>query len=156
AGAGLRVVVTSGEPVVRRGGPVTLSAYAEKTAPRAAVPGEAGFVVRDAPRAPGQQFPGAGDGSGAFHHTLARAAGDFEYRVEIGGAASDWLRVTVIDAAELAPGTTTEIVPPGYAGALRRAIPGFVDVEATQYGTAELKLKFTRAPAAAFFEWRAD
>ncbi len=45
-GAGVRVVVTSGEPVVRRGGPVTLAAYAQKTDARAPAPGGATLVVR--------------------------------------------------------------------------------------------------------------
>src|SRR5262245_21680656 len=42
-----RVVVTSGDLVVRRGDPVTLSAYVERTAVHAALPESAVLVFRD-------------------------------------------------------------------------------------------------------------
>lgn len=50
--AAFRIVVTSGEPVVKRGGPVTLSAYAERNGNGTGVPTEAVVAFRDGPGAP--------------------------------------------------------------------------------------------------------
>jgi len=47
AGATVRVVVTSGEPVVKRGAPVTLAAYAERTEPGAPLPRDVFLAFRD-------------------------------------------------------------------------------------------------------------
>ncbi|QJX00957.1 hypothetical protein [Frigoriglobus tundricola] len=150
--AAFRVVVTSGEPIVKRGGPVTLSAYPERTGAGAS---DAVLVTRDSPDAPETRHTMTGDGSG-FHATVPRAAADFEYCVEIGPARSQWFHVSVIDAAELAEGTRTEIAAPDYARRPKRVIAGLADFDGLQFGTATFRLAFTLPVAAAHFDWRAN
>jgi hypothetical protein len=150
-----RVVVTSGEPVVRRDGPVTLTAYAEGGDPAAPAP-RATLVIRDGPGAPERRLPMAAAG-GAFHATRAAVPADFEYRVEVGGATSDWFPVAVLDPADLAPGTATEVRPPGYAPAAPKVThSGFVSPDGVRHGTAEFRLRFTRPAADAYLEFRTD
>jgi hypothetical protein len=156
AAAPYRVVVTSGEPVVRRGGPVTLSAYADKIDQSAPTPDAATLVCRD--RGGNEsRFPMTGDASGAFHASRATVVTDFEYRIEIGTATSDWLTVFAVDAADATPESSIEVSAPKYAPATtKRTFRGFVPFEGFQHGTAELRLRFTRPAATAFLEWRAD
>lgn len=151
-----RVKVTSGEPVVRRGDSVTLSAYAEKLDPSAATPETATLVCRD--RAGSEtSHPMSGDGRGAFHATRSPVEAHFQYRVEIGGASSDWLQVAALDPVVPTPETTIEVTPPRYAPASARIlVPGFRHFGGTQYAAAELRFCFNRAAATAFLEWRAD
>ncbi|MFO0825501.1 MAG: hypothetical protein U0792_20670 [Gemmataceae bacterium] len=151
-----RIVVTSGDPVVRRGSTVTLSAYTEKT--DASSPGAgAGTLIWRAVGDPSEQrLPMTGDGNGGFHVTRP-VTGDFQYRVEIGNAVSDWFTVVAIDAVELAEGTVTEIVPPRYAAMLSRSVrPGFAALEGLQHSTAEFRFRFTRPPIEAYLEFRAE
>ena len=150
-----RIVVTSGEPVVRRGDPVTLSAYAVRADPAALTPDAAVLVLRHTPRAAEQRFPMTGDDSGAFHVTLAAVQSDFEYRIEVGNAASDWFTVTAMDPAEIADGSVIEVSPPQYAPATgKRVFSGFVPFGGFQYSTAELRLCFTRPLSTALLEWQ--
>ncbi len=155
--AGIRVVVTSGEPVVRRGGPVTLTAFAEKIDNRALVraPEGATLLFRNHPSGSEYRLPMIADDTGAFHVTRAEVPGDFEYRVQIGNATSEWLRVTALDAIELAEGTRIEITPPAYAASWRKqTVAGFVSFDALGYSTVTLQLKFTHPAASAHVEWR--
>ncbi|MFM8273131.1 MAG: hypothetical protein ACKODX_12470, partial [Gemmata sp.] len=151
-GAGGRVVVTSGEPVVRRGGPVTLTAYAQSTDANAPVPSAAVLVSRAGPGAPEERVPMTADGAGAFHATRAEVPGDFEYRVQIGAATSEWLRVTALDPVELAAGTRIEVVPPAYTGGPKEA-RGFERLLVPEHSALTLHLKFTRPPALAHLDW---
>ena len=153
--AAFRIVVTSGEAVVRRGVPVTLTAYAEKTTPTATLPADAEIVFRTGPDAPETRLPMTGDGAGAFHFTRPNATADFEYRVAIGATTSDWFRVTVLDAVELADGTRAEIAPPAYATTRpTRTLAAFTDFDGLQFGTVTFQLKFTQPAAAAHLDWR--
>ncbi len=149
-----RVVVTSGEPVVRRGGHVTLSAYAERIGSGSTAPPEAFLVTRDGPHAPEWRTAMAGDGA-AFHATRSAVASDFEYCVEIGPARSEWFRVTALDAVELAPGTEIDIAPPEYATSVpKRTLAALADFDGLQFGTAAFKLKFTHPAATGHLDWR--
>ncbi len=152
-----RVVVTSGDPVVRRGGSVTLTAYVEKIDPAAPTPGAAVLVYRDSSGASERQLPMTGDANAAFHVTRAGIQADFEYRVEVGGTASEWFTVAALDPVELADGSVTEIAAPRYAPvAPKRVVPGFAALEGHQHGTAEFRFRFTRPAADAFLEFRHD
>jgi hypothetical protein len=94
---------------------------------------------------------------GAFRFTRPGTVADFDYRVEIGAAHSDWHRVGVLDPVDLADGTRVEIVPPGYATAMgRRTLPGFADFDGLAHGTAHFALRLDRPAAAVHFEWRPD
>jgi len=150
-----RVVITSGDAVIRRGSSITLTAYAEKTE-GAPSPISATFVFRASADAPETRSQIVGDAA-AFKVTRSGVSTDFEYRVEVGGAASDWFAVSVLDPVEIADGTTTEIHPPKYAAALtKRTQTGFTAVEGHQFGTAEFRFRFTQAAASAVLEFRAD
>jgi hypothetical protein len=155
--APFRIVVTSGDPVVRRGGPVTLTAYLEPTAHSVALPATALLTVRDGPGAPEQAIPMTGDGTAAFHATRPAVPADFEYRVEAGGAVGDWHAVLVADPVDLAEPTTAEIVPPPYAaGAVPARTAPLAGLDGVQFSTATLRFRFTRPAAAAALEWRPD
>lgn len=154
-GAGaFRVVVTSGESVVRRGGSVTLTAYAERASSVPVNSPDAVLVTRDSPDGPEARTPMTADGL-TFHATRANVAADFEYRVEVGAARSEWFRVSVLDAIELAPGTAIEVNPPEYAArGPARTLTTLSDVVALQFSTLTLKLKFTHPAAAGHLDWR--
>ncbi len=156
AAAQYRVTVTSGEPVVRRGNSVTLSAYADKIDPAAAVPHIATLFGRDW-NGKEWKLPMVGNGSGAFHATRPTVATDFDYRVEIGTATSEWFTVSALDPAEPAAESAIEVHPPEYApSSSTRVFPGFVSFEGFQHGTAEIRLRFMRPATTAFLEWRPD
>ncbi|HEY1192057.1 MAG TPA: hypothetical protein VGE74_30790, partial [Gemmata sp.] len=156
AAAGVRVVVTSGEPVVKRGGPVTLTAFAEQISSRAAPPRPetALALVRAAPGQPEQPLTMTADDTGVFHVTRAAVPCDFEYRVQIGGATSEWFRVTALDPAELAAGTRFVLCAPEYAGRPKRELAQLTDFEAAEFTKLCAQLKFTQPVAAAHFEVR--
>ena len=151
-----RVIVTAGEPVVRRGDPVTLSAYAEKLDPSAATPDAATLVWRD--RAGHETaLPMSADGTGAFHATRANVTGGFDYKVEIGGSSSDWLAVSVLDPVEPTSRSRIEIAPPAYAPSRGAHVElPFGSITGHQFSTAALHLHFTQPAAAAFLEWRGN
>ncbi|HUR53611.1 MAG TPA: hypothetical protein VMZ71_05750, partial [Gemmataceae bacterium] len=152
-----RVVVSSGNPVVKRGDPVTLTGYVERTDPRAAVPEAALLVFRDGAGSTERKLPMAGDGSGAFHVTRPSVSGDFEYRVEVGHAASDWHTVLAADPVELTDQTTAEINPPTYATTTpKKSVPAATELDGLQHSSALLTLKFNRSCATAFLDWRPE
>lgn len=151
-----RIVVTSADAVVRRGEPVTLSAYTEKLTPTAPTP-ETATLVCHIPGEKEQRHPMTPDETGAFHITLMSVQTNFRYRVESGNAASNWFTVIAIDPAEVAPESVVLVHPPEYAPAVTgRLFPGFGPFDGFQYGTAELRLRFTRPISTALLEWRPD
>ncbi|MBY0513626.1 MAG: DUF4175 domain-containing protein, partial [Gemmataceae bacterium] len=148
------MVVTSGNPVVRRAAAVTLTAYLERTDPAAPLPDEAVLVYRIG-AGEDHRLPMAGDGAAAFHLTLPAVADDLEYRVEVGSAVSPTYTVLVADPVELEDSTTTAITPPAYAAAVvpPRSSPGVGELHGLQHSTATLAFRFTRPAATAFLEW---
>jgi hypothetical protein len=153
-----RVLVSSGEPVVRRGDPVTLTAYVERTDPKAPLPDSAVLVIRDGPGQSERRLPMAGAAAAGFHVTRPSVTADFEYRVEVGPAASDWHAVLAADPVGLSHETNVEVTPPAYAAARfpPRVVPGLVEIDGLQHSAAVLRLKFTRPAEAVFLEWRPD
>ncbi|HET6572703.1 MAG TPA: hypothetical protein VFG68_03800 [Fimbriiglobus sp.] len=151
-----RVVVSSGDPVVRRGEAVTLSAYLEPTRPAAALPNAATLVVRGAGSTVEKALPMTGVEGSAFHLTLPGVADDFEYRVQAGPARSEWHAVLAADPVALADGTTLTVHPPGYAEGIVpfQVRDGFAEFDVLQFGRAVLDLRFSSAPAEVYLEWR--
>lgn len=145
-------VVTSGEQVVRRGAPVTLTAHTEGAS---AAPTSATLATRTGPGDAETREPMTADGAGAFHITLPAVPADFEYRVEIGPAHSDWARVSALDPVELAPDTRVEIANPAYIDGRTRVSPVFEDIAGDEFGTVRFHLKFTRPAATVHLDWRA-
>ena len=151
-----RILISSGDPVVRRGEPVTLSAYLEPTRPGAALPESATLVIRGTGAKNDLVLAMTAADGAAFHMTLPGAAEDFEYRVEAGLARSDWHGVTAADPVALSSGTSITLHPPGYAGGIYgpQVREGFAEFEVLQYGRAVLDLRFSAAPAEVYLEWR--
>lgn len=149
-----RVVVTSGNPVVRRGEAVTLTAYIEGSEPGNAL--KAVLVIR---KASGEELrlPMAGDAAASFHYTLSGVEADLDYRVEVGAATSPLHTLLVGDPVELSDGCSTEIVSPPYAESIvpRRVISGLSEIRGLEHSTVRLALRFTRPAATAFLEWHA-
>lgn len=150
------VKVSSGDPVVKRGEPVTLSAYLERTKPAGDLPTDATLVVRTPGQKDEKRLPMSGDDKAAFTVTRPKVEADFEYRVECGPAASEWHTVAAVDAVEVADGTAITISAPAYA---RDTVPdvtkdGLSEIEALQHSTAEFTFKLTRAPADVQLEFR--
>lgn len=151
-----RIVVSSGEPVVWRGEPVTLSAYLEPTRPGAILPATAALVVRGPGSNAEKTLTMTASEGAAFHLTLPGVAEDFEYRVSSGPIRSRWHTVAAADPVALTTGTTLTLHPPGYAeGVIRPQVrEGFAEFDVLQYGRAVLDLRFSSAPAEAYLEWR--
>jgi hypothetical protein len=149
-----RVLVSSGDPVLKRGESVTLTAYLDPTRPDAALPGTASLVIR----APGQsecKSPMVGDASAAFHINLPAASEGFEYRVEAGAAHSDWHAVSVVDPVALADGSTVTIEPPKYAGVVAaQTHTQFAAFEALQFSRLTASLRFTHPATTALLRWQ--
>jgi len=148
--APFEIVVVTGEAVARRGEPITLTAYIKPRDPNATPPDTAVLRLRDS------ETPMTG-ANGAYHATLPATDADFDYRIEIGSQSSDWFTVRIADAVELDPGSTVRVVPPDYlAGAVKPKVVPFADLDAMQYSTATVSLKFTRPAESAVLEWRPD
>jgi hypothetical protein len=150
---GYRVVVTSGDPVVRRGGPVTLSALVEPLGPDAVLPETAALLLR-LPDGRTVRVPMTGDGAGGFHFTRPAVSDDFDYRVEAGTAAGPWHAVRVADPVELADDTAVTVTPPPYAAAAPATRRGLDAIEGLQHSTAAVRLAFTRPAGTAFLLWQ--
>lgn len=155
ATAGYRIVVSSGNPVVPRGKPLTLTAFADRFVPGSELPTTANVILGDAVGAETTQ-PMMADGRGAFFFTHPGPVGDFRYRVDSGPASTDWFKVTVADPVELTSESWLAVEPPAYA--IDRFLPrmqtGLEGFEAPQHAAITLALRFTRPPANAFVEWQ--
>ena len=150
------VVVSSGNPVVARGQPVTLAAYLDRVRPNGPLPETATLVLRPASAKAESREPMTAEGSAAFRYTRPAVADDFEYCIEAGGLRSDWYAVAVADPVNLADGTVLTVRPPEYAEGVvpARTPAGFHDFEAMPAGRVTATLRFTRPAADARLEWR--
>jgi hypothetical protein len=151
-----RVIISSGDPVLKRGESVTLTAYLDPTRPDAALPDAASLVIR-VPGSPAvRKLPMIGDVSAAFHQSLASVSEGFEYRVEAGAARSDWHTVAVVDPVTLATGGTVIITPPKYAAGLAaaRTYTEFAAFEALQFSQLTANLRFTHPATTAMLRWQ--
>ncbi|HEY8504422.1 MAG TPA: hypothetical protein VIL46_07545, partial [Gemmataceae bacterium] len=149
-----QVVVTSGDPAVRRGDPVTLAAYAEPTRPGAEVPAGAELLVRR-DGGPEEAFGMQSTQANVYFLKRERVDADFEYAVRVGHARSDWHRVRAVDPVELTGETKITVTPPEYAKAAlgEATLAGFGDIAPLQHSSVTFDLRFTRPPAVAALEW---
>lgn len=155
APAGFRLKVVSDEPVIRRGGPITLSALAEPLGPDAVLPDAAVVVFRNLPDGRPVPAPMAADGAGGFHFTRPVVPSDFAYRVEAGAAVSPWHTVRVGDPVELADGTGVTVTLPAYTGRTPPATAdGLQAIEGLQHAIATVRLVFTQPVGTAFVRWQ--
>lgn len=149
-----KIVVSSGDPTVKRGESVTLAGYAERTKPGEAIPNNAVVVLRE--KGSEKSFPMRSDDKAAFTFTKPTVNGDFEYYVGIGNVRSEWHTVSAVDPTQIAAGTTLKIRPPEYAKANITATSrdGLSELEALQFSTASFDLKFNLQVKDAALEWR--
>ena len=156
AEAPYEVVVSSGDPVVKRGQPITVSGYFRKTQPTAALPESATAVFREAGSQEETKLPMAGDDKSAFTLTWPSVTSDLEYRIESGSARSGWHPIQAVDPVEAVAGSEAVFTAPDYATPLRprRPVPIPADIVALQHSKAELKLKLNRPAQAVQLEWR--
>lgn len=149
------LTVSSGNPVIKRGEPVTLSAYLERTRPDGELPTEATLVYRVVGTTEERRLPMSGDDKAAFTLTRPKVDSEFEYRVECGELKSQWFGVSVVD-----PVTVDEVKSritlqfPKYT-ALPDSELKWGQVKALQHATAKFELHLSREPADVHAEWRA-
>ena len=149
--------VSSKDVVVRRGEPVTLSAYLERTKSTGELPTSLTLTFRMKDGSAEKRLPMSGDEQAAFTLTWPSATEDFEYRIETPHHLSAWYTVSAVDAVNLADGSTVRFTAPAYATATvpERTVQGLQDLEALQHSTATLELKWNRKPVDVLVEWRA-
>ncbi|HEX3149341.1 MAG TPA: hypothetical protein VHR66_14805 [Gemmataceae bacterium] len=148
-----KVVVTSGDPAIKRGDPVNLTAYIEATKPDAELPTSATLVI--SVNGKEERLPMTGQEGNVWLARRTAGEGDFDYRVEAGGAVSDTHHVTVVEPVTLAAAHVT-IQPPAYAALGRDRDPpveGLGELTALQHSTITFDLKFAPKPIAASLEF---
>jgi hypothetical protein len=151
-----KVVVASGDPAIKRGDPVNLTAYVEATKPDAELPTAATLVVTN--NGKDERLAMTAQEGNVWVARRMATDGDFDYRVEIGGALSDTHHVTVVDPVTLAAAHVT-IQPPAYAALGRDQDPpveGLGELTALQHSTITFDLKFAPKPLAASVEFIPD
>ena len=150
------VVVSSGDPIVKRGQPITVSGYLRKLQPNAALPDSVTVIFREPGSADERKLPMVGDDKSAFTLTRPNVDGDLEYCLECGAIRSDWHTIAAVDPVEVAAGSEVAISAPAYAVALRptRTIPTLGDFDGLQHGKAALMLKTNRRADDVQLEWR--
>ena len=144
------LTVASGDPVVRIGDAVTVTAYLDRNHPTVPLPTDARceFGDESAPR------PMIADGRGTFRVTLPAVNSPVSYRVVVGELASGWHTITPANPVDLADGTSLRVIPPAYApNAPRRLIEGFRTTNAYPSGELEVRLRFTRPPVQVSLDW---
>ncbi len=150
------VVVSSGDPVVKRGQSITVTGYLKRLQANAALPDSAAVVFREVGSDDEKKLPMVGDDKSAYALTRPTVAGDLEYCIESGAIRSDWHRISAVDPVEVAAGSEVILMAPAYAAALRpkRTIPSLVDIDALQHSRVSLKVKLTRPAQDVQLEWR--
>jgi hypothetical protein len=151
-----RVVVSSGEPVVKRGEAVTLTGYLERIHPNATIPETAALVYRELGSDDEKKLPMTGDDKAAFHVTRPSVTADFEYCLEAGTVRSGWHRVIVVDPVEFADGTLFTIIPPAYASPTfeKQIRHGLREFDGLQFSQVKFEWIFTRPAVSGSVEWK--
>jgi hypothetical protein len=148
-----KVVVTSGDPAVKRGDPVNLTAYVEATKPDAELPNSAALIIMENGKE--ERLPMAAQEGNVWFTRRPAAAADFDYRVETGGAVSDTHHVTVVEPITLAAAHVI-VKPPAYAAMGRDQDPpveGLGELTALEHSTITFDLKFVPRPKLAVLEF---
>lgn len=148
-----KVVVTSGDPAVKRGDPVALTAYVEAMKPDAMLPTSATAIILANGKE--ERLAMATDEPNVWHVRRLAADVDFDYRVEAGGAVSDTYHVNVVEPITLA-NARIRIQPPAYAQLGRepaQPIEGLGELVALEYSSITFELRFAPRPASAALEF---
>lgn len=148
-----QIVVTSGDPAIKRGDPITLTAYVEATKPNAELPAAATLVVST--NGAEERLAMATDESNVWYYRRPAATDDFDYRIEAGGAVSESHHVTVVEPITLSAAHIT-VKPPSYATAGHeqdQPIDGLGELVALEHSTITFDLRFVPKPASAILEF---
>jgi hypothetical protein len=151
-----RIEVTSGDPAVKRGDPITLAAFVEATKPGAQLPNEATLILTANGKE--ERLAMASAEPNVYHLRRPAAEGDFDYRIEAGGAVSESHHVTVVEPITLGS-ARVEVKPPAYATQGREqdpAIEGLGELSALEHSTIVFNLKFVPTPASAQLEFNGE
>jgi hypothetical protein len=148
-----KVVVTSGDPAVKRGDPISLTAYVEATKADAELPASAALIVTADGK--DERLPMTAQEGNVWFARRPVAEADFDYRVEAGAAVSETHHVTVVEPIALAAAHVT-ITPPAYAATGRDQDPpveGLGELTALEYSTITFDLRFVPRPTTALIEF---
>ena len=147
-----KVVVTSGDPAVKRGDPVSLTAYVEPTKADAQLPTAATLVVTANGKE--ERIAMASDEANVWYTRRPAVEADFDYRVEAGGAVSDNHHVIVVEPITLGAAHVT-VQPPAYAvqGREEQPVEGLGELVALEHSTIAFDLRFVPKPASAVLEF---
>jgi hypothetical protein len=152
---GYKVVVTSGDPVLKRGESTDLAGHLETIKAGTVLPTSATLIVKTATSE--QRLPMEFDTEkGVIHLKQGPIDAAFDYCIESGQAVSEWHKVTVIEPIRLEEITAT-ITPPPYAfreGDVPVRVQGLGEIQALQYSRITWDIKFSRVPGKVWVEWR--
>ncbi len=151
----IRIVVSTGDAVVKRGESVTVTAYPERSREGGPLPDALVLVVKTAGSTEETKRAMTRDDGDAFSITQASIADDFAYCVEAGTVRSPWYAVAVADPVSATDATTLTVEPPRYASELRRETRvGFGEVRSAQYSKVTFDLQFSRPAVEATLEFK--
>ncbi len=157
AEAPFKIVVTSGDPTVKRGESTALTAIFEETKPNAAPPSEVIAVIKSGSRTDRVPMNYDKDRREAFVTRTALEV-DFDYQIVCGEVESEWHHVTVIDPVRL-ENAKLSVQPPAYAmkaGEKQMTVEGLAELTVLQYSKITYDLRFTRMPSGVWFEWKPE
>jgi hypothetical protein len=152
-----KIVVTSGDPNVKRGESTALTALIEIVKPNAPAPHEVFAVIKTARGTDRVPMNYNKERHEAFL-TRGPLDADFDYQIVCGEAASEWHRVTVVDPVRL-DSARLLVQPPAYAqkaGEKQVTVEGLAELSVLQYSKITYDLRFTRLPSAAWLEWKPE
>jgi hypothetical protein len=147
-----KVVVTSGDPAIKRGDPISLTAYVEPTRQDAQLPTAATLVVTANGKE--ERLAMTSNEANVWYARRPAAEADFDYRVEAGGAVSDTHHVFVVEPITLGAAHVT-VNPPAYAvqGREDQRVEGLGELVALEHSTISFELRFVPRPASAVLEF---
>lgn len=148
------LMVTPGDATVARGRPLTLTAVLTPVAAGVKLPGSATLVMTDA-EGNSSRLPMLCDDA-TFSLRMESVAGDFVYRIEAGGGASDSYHITAVEPINVAAGSPNlTVTPPKYATQTFKTetLTGFHDLAVLQHSRVRLDFRFTQPAREARVQW---
>ncbi len=152
-----KIIVTSGDPTVKRGETTALSALIEPTKPDALLPSTATAVLKTERGIERVSMIFDAE-KREVYLTRGPLDSDLEYQIVSGNAESEWHRITVIDPVRIESARIT-IVPPLYARSSAESpapLEGLAEMTALQWSRIRFDLRFSRVPASAWLEWKPE
>ena len=149
------IVVSSGDPVAKRGRSITVSGYLRKSQPQAVLPDSADVHFRELGSTGETTQPMLGDDKSAFTFTLPNVGTDLEYCIVSGSVRSAWHAIVAVDSVEVETGAVAIAAPP-YASGIRpgQFVPRIADMDVLAHSRLEWQLKLDRPAQAVQLEWR--